>query len=115
VITVTLPGLRKKIGESLIKGDESRKEILQIRRLLENHVAEDKIRKEEMELQKEVDRCVLRDLITGIYYEYEKEKKIPTYALEDVTALYELYLKRGGNSYVKSLVRQITEEWEVMR
>ena len=115
VMTVSLPKIRNKVVEFLIKGDRTRKELLQIRELLEHHVAEDGAKKEEMKLQKEVDRCVLRDLITNIYYKYVGEKKIPIYALEDANALFELYRKRGGNSYVHTLVRQMTEEWDVIR
>ncbi len=115
VMTVSLPGIRKKLVEFLVKDDRTRRELLQIRELLEAHVAEDGTKKAEMKLQKEVDKCVLRDLITNIYYKYVGEKKIPVYALEDANALFELYRKRGGNSYVHTLVRQMTEEWEVIR
>jgi hypothetical protein len=115
VVTVSLPGIRKKFADFLIKDDRNRRELLQIRELLEAHVAEDGAKKEEIKLQKEVDKCVLRDLITNIYYKYVGEKRIPIYALEDANALFELYRKRGGNSYVHTLVRQMTEEWEVIR
>ncbi len=115
VFTVSVPGIRRKLGEMLLRGDTQKEEIRLICEMLEAHVAEDRKRKEEMKLQREVDLCVLRDLITGIYYRYAKEKAIPIYALEDANALYELYQKRGGNSYVKSLVAQMTREWEVVQ
>lgn len=115
VVTVTIPALRRKLGEFFLKDDTTKEEILRIRNMLDAHVAQDREKKSEMGLQREVDRCVLRDLITNIYYKYAKEKKIPVYALEDANALFELYAKRGGNSYVKSLIRQMTEEWEVIR
>ena len=60
-----------------------------------------------------VDCCVLRDLITEIYYRYAKEKKIPVYVMQDLSSLYSLYRKCGGNSYVQGLMREIREEWEV--
>ena len=115
VFTVSVPGIRRKLGEALLKGDVAKEEMRCIRKMLETHVAEDQKRKEEMELQREVDLCVLRDLITGIYYRYAKKKAIPIYALENANALFELYRKRGGNSYVKTLVGQMTEEWEVLQ
>ncbi len=114
VLTVTLPKLALWLKEKLSKGETVDTQIKKIRALLEEHVAEDRRRSEEWELQKEVDLCVLRDLITGIYYQYAKEKKIPVYAFEDVMALNDLYHKRGGNSYVKNLICQISEEWEIV-
>ncbi len=114
VFTVTLPGLRNKIKAKWKEGDDLRTEIGYLRGLLEEHVKKDHSKEEEACLQKEVDICVLRDLITTLYYKYSHEKKIPVYAMEDITALYQLYQKRGGNSYVQVLMRQIIEEWEVM-
>ena len=67
-----------------------------------------------MKEQKEVDLCVLRNLITGIYYQYAAQKKIPLYALRDVSALHDLYHRRGGNSYEGILFRRMTREWEVI-
>ncbi len=115
VLTVTLPSLRRKLGEWIWKEDLARSEMGLIREMLEEHVAQDQERKKEYRLQRKVDLCVLRDLITGIYYRYAKEKRIPVYALEDATALYELYCKLGGNSYVKTLFRQMTEDWDVLQ
>ena len=114
VLTVTLPKLGFWLKEKLTRGESAEGQIKKIRALLEEHVAEDRKRSGEWELQKEVDRCVLRDLITSIYYQYAGEKKIPVYAFEDVMALNDLYHKRGGNSYVKNLIGQITEEWEIV-
>ncbi|MBR2616151.1 MAG: hypothetical protein IKC69_05685 [Clostridia bacterium] len=110
VLTVTLPALKGKWK----KRSSLRERLESLYALVERHVAEDEVRGEEMKLQRAVDLCVLRDLITHTYYQYAEEKRIPVYALEDVTALFELYEKRGGNSYVQSLVRQILEEWEVV-
>ena len=114
VLTVTLPGLRKKLLSPFRQRKKLEERLEELFSLVESHVAEDEEKKEELKLQRAVDCCVLRDLITNTYYQYAKEKKIPIFAMEDVTALYELYEKRGGNSYVQSLVRQILEEWEVI-
>ena len=113
VITVTVPALRNKLKKRLLRGEEMEREVRAIRRLLEEHMSQDADLREELSLQKEVDLCVLRDLITGIYFRRAKEKRIHVYELEDVSALHELYRKRGGNSYVNTLYRQMTKEWEL--
>lgn len=118
LMTVTLPGLRKKAVSwwNRISGmDQVNQELKGMRSLLEEHVSQDRARKAELELQREVDKCVLRDLITNIYYKYVKEKAIPIYELQDAAALHELYRKRGGNSYVHHIFRQMTEDWEVVQ
>jgi hypothetical protein len=115
VITVTFPNLREKIKEKLFASEKTKEEICAIRSLLEEHVLGDADLKKEFELQREVDLCVLRDLITGMYYKRLGEKKIHMYELEDVSALHDLYQKRGGNSYVHNLYRQMAKEWEVIK
>ncbi len=115
VLTVTVPALRNKLKRVLLGGETSKKQIRQIRCLLEEHVAQDSRREEEAKLQREVDLCVLRDLITATYYRRLEEKKIHIYELEDVSALHDLYLRRGGNSYVSGLYRQMSREWEIIK
>ena len=113
VLTVTIPALRNKIKEAVLGGDNEK--ISKIEKMLEEHVLQDAKREEEASLQKEVDLCVLRDLITAIYYRRVEEKKIRVYELEDVSALHDLYLRRGGNSYVHNLYRQMSREWEIVK
>ena len=115
LLTVTVPSLRNKLKRRLLHGEETEKEMRAIRLLLEEHVAKDAALQEELLLQKEVDLCVLRDLITGIYFRRAKEKKIHAYELEDASALHDLYKKRGGNSYVHTLYRQMAKEWELIQ
>lgn len=115
VITVTFPSLREKLKTKLFAPQKTEEEIRAIRSLLEEHVLGDADLKKEFELQREVDLCVLRDLITGMYYKRLGEKKIHVYELEDVSALHDLYQKRGGNSYVHNLYRQMAKEWEVIK
>ena len=111
---VSLPSLRKRLIDLLTHREMQDDKLERIFSMLETLSAETKEGKAEQKLQREVDLCVLRDLITTVYYRYAKEKKIPVYAMENVTALYSLYQKRGGNSYVKLLFRQMAEEWEVI-
>ncbi|MBR7165263.1 MAG: hypothetical protein IKD18_03195 [Clostridia bacterium] len=114
VLCVTLPSLRSFVAERLTGSQKTHAQLLEIRRLMEEQGAASAVLKREAELQRQVDVCVLRDLITTAYYQYAQEKRIPVYALENVTALYELYKKRGGNSYVESLVNQILDEWDIV-
>ncbi len=115
LITVTVPALRNKLKQSLFHGQELEEEIRSIRRLLEEHMQRDAALREEIALQKEVDLCVLRDLITGIYFRRAKDRKIHAYELDDASALYDLYQKRGGNSYVGAMFRQMTKEWDLIQ
>lgn len=115
VVTVTVPALRNKLKQSLFSVEDTQGQIRAIHQLLEEHVAQDAQRRKESELQKEVDLCVLRDLITAIYFRRVDEKKIHSYELEDASCLHDLYRRRGGNSYVHSLYRQMSEEWEVIK
>ena len=117
LIAVTVPALRSRLTlclRRLCGSEETKKELQRLQATLAEHAAVDQIRQKEADLQKEVDCCILRDLITGIYYKYAEEKALPVYELEDVTALHEMYCKRGGNSYVNRLFRQMTEEWKVL-
>ena len=115
LLTVTFPSVRKKLKERLFRWENVQKQVDRSCLLLEEMAKEEAKRKEEIALQKEVDLCVLRDLITSMYYRHAAEKKIRTYELEDVFALYDLYCKAGGNSYVHSLYQQMSEEWEISR
>ena len=115
LVTVTVPALRNKLKKRLFQGEELEKEVRAIRCLLEEHVAQDAEMRAELSLQKEVDLCVLRDLITGIYFRRAKERRIHAYELEDASALHDLYQRRGGNSYVNALYRQMTKEWELIQ
>ncbi len=114
LVTVTVPAMRNKLKQVLFSGENTKKQIRVIHRMLEEHVEGDKERKKEMDLQREVDLCVLRDLITAIYYRRLPEKKLHSYELEDASALHDLYRKRGGNSYVHSLYLQMSQEWEIV-
>ena len=115
LLTVTVPALRNKLKQWLFQREETDAQVRVIRKLLEEHVAQDADLRAELALQKEVDLCVLRDLITGIYFRRVQEKKIHAYELEDASALHDLYQRRGGNSYVHALYRQMSKEWDVIQ
>lgn len=55
--------------------------------------------------------CILRHQITGIYYKYLENKKIPAHTKQDLCYLYEQYEKLGGNSYVKQIYLEM-QNWE---
>ena len=67
--------------------------------------------KERMKSNDEVDLALLRNTITHIYMKYCKEEKIPHHEKENVKYLYEQYHAKGGNSYVKSIIKKI-DDWE---
>lgn len=54
-----------------------------------------------------------RDVIKNIYYNYEKQKKIPLYERKTADAAYELYTNTfHGNSYAKLLYEEICK-WPI--
>lgn len=59
----------------------------------------------------EVDQAILRNTITHIYFKYKEDKKIPHYEKENVMYLYGQYKRLKGNSYVRSIMKEI-ESWE---
>lgn len=59
----------------------------------------------------ETDLAILRNTITHIYFNYKDAKKIPHYEKENLMSLYGQYEKLGGNSYIKTIVAEMTE-WE---
>lgn len=59
----------------------------------------------------QTDLAILRNTITHIYYKYKDDKRIPHYEKENVMYLYERYRKKKGNSYVKTIMKEI-ETWE---
>ncbi|MBQ4036852.1 MAG: hypothetical protein IJC84_01860 [Clostridia bacterium] len=109
LLCVTLPRLRALASElyGRLSGKKSlRQELGELRGMLSQMLADG-------ELQREVDLCILRDLITAIYYKRVEKKTLRSFELKDLCALYELYAKRGGNSYVHALYEQMTHEWDV--
>lgn len=66
---------------------------------------------EQIEINKSNDLAIIRNTITHIYFKYKDDRKIPHYEKENVFALYERYKELGGNSYIKTVVNDISE-WE---
>ena len=61
---------------------------------------------------RESDLCVLRQLMLDIYRKYEDKKVIPHYEAENFFNMYKVYVKRGGNSFIKDLHDHVLT-WEV--
>ena len=74
LVCVSLPSLRKKLVLILTRREEQNERLRQIFDMLEVLSQGEKERREEQKIQQEVDLCVLRDLITGVYYKYAKDK-----------------------------------------
>lgn len=57
--------------------------------------------------QEEALKCLLRSNITSKYYVYTELGYIPEYEKENVNYLAECYFSLGGNSYVKTIIKEI--------
>ena len=71
----------------------------------------------QQDILKRLDTSDLNDItqfrhsITGIYYKYKDEKKMPVYVKEDLMKLYDRYEKLGGNSYVHQIYQEMSQ-WD---
>ena len=116
ILCTTIPAIRNKIKESILadqKVDNIEKQLEEVVALLEKQQREDEMLKADLELQREADLCLVRDRITHIYYKNLKSKTIKTYELENLSKLFNLYQKLGGNSYVQDIVRIMKDEWDI--
>lgn len=120
---VTLLGLsikpiRQKISK-LIQNEshsgELEDKIDKIATLIEEHTKQDEEKQQAIANQNEAIKCLLRDSITKIYYKNLPYKEIKAYELEDLAQLYKSYIKLDGNSYVKTIYKQMTEDWKVIQ
>ena len=59
------------------------------------------------------DLTTLRHEITLIYEKYRDKKEIPMRMRENLCSLYEDYVQRGGNSYVKTIHEEMLD-WKVI-
>ena len=57
--------------------------------------------------QEEALKCLLRSTITSKYFVYTELGCIPEYEKENVNYLAECYFSMGGNSYVKTIIKEI--------
>lgn len=118
IICTTIPNIRKKIIESFLqdqKVDNIEKELKEVKEILKSQQLEKEELRTELELSREADICLVRDRITHIYFKNLKTKTIKAYELENLTKLYSLYNKLGGNSYVQQIYTTITTDWEVVQ
>ena len=118
ILCTTIPNIRKKIKESFAKDEKVEnieKQLKEVVCLLEKQQKDDEKFKADLELSREADLCLVRDRITHIYYKNLNKKTIKTYELENLSKLYSLYEKLGGNSYVRDIVRIMKEEWTIVQ
>lgn len=118
LLGLTIKPIRKKIS-NLIQSDSHSNElgdkIDKISKLLEDHTKQDEEKQLAIANQNEAIKCLLRDSITKIYYKNLPKKEIKAYELEDLSQLYKSYIKLDGNSYVKTIYKQMTEDWKVVQ
>ena len=55
----------------------------------------------------------MRVELTRIYFKYQPYKKIPQWAKESATHLYDDYVSQDGNTFIKGLWEQMST-WEVV-
>lgn len=67
---------------------------------------------EENSRQRDAHLAELRNSITGIYYKHLDDKKLAAYEKEDLLKMYDVYAAWNGNSYVHTIVREMTD-WDV--
>ena len=63
--------------------------------------------RERDKMQQEALKCLLRSNITSKYFVYTELGCIPEYEKENVNYLAECYFSMGGNSYVKTIIKEI--------
>lgn len=66
-----------------------------------------------IEKTEKTDLTTLRHEITLIYEKYRDKKEIPMRMRENLCTLYEDYVQRGGNSYVKTIYEEMLD-WKVI-
>lgn len=111
IITVTIPNLRGKLISWLTKTSNTNENINEIKEMLSKHIQADVAKQKTLENHNDALQCMLRDNITSIYFKHLKDGQLHTYEHEDLTRLYEAYIKLNGNSYVKQIYEQMTTEW----
>ena len=57
--------------------------------------------------QEEALKCLLRSNITSKYYVYTELGCIPEYEKENINYLAQCYFSMGGNSYIKTIIKEI--------
>lgn len=62
--------------------------------------------------QRDAHLAELRNSITGIYYKHLDDKKLAAYEKEDLLKMYDVYAAWNGNSYVHTIVSEMTH-WDV--
>jgi len=62
--------------------------------------------------QRDAHLAELRNSITGIYYKHLDDKKLAAYEKEDLLKMYDVYAAWNGNSYVHTIVAEMTR-WDV--
>lgn len=91
--------LKEELNKTNHKIDESNNRIKDIEETLKDN--------------DETDLAILRNTITHIYYKHKDAEEIPYYEKENVMRLYERYEAKGGNSFVHTIMEDISD-WKVI-
>lgn len=71
---------------------------------------EERIRAENDKRQDEILLLTLRTTIQGIYAMYRTDHAIPQVVYEGMCTMYDAYINKGGNSYIKALKHEM-DNW----
>lgn len=129
VLAIIKP-IRKKLKDMLLKTfsidefknsiAETNKEIIHLKerqekrdeqienlmRMFEEHVEESK---KQRDIDRECDLFQLRDIINKVYNKYMPLGYIPSIVRENLIKGFEIYKKKGGNSYIEQIVHELLE------
>lgn len=108
-----------KFGEVIVnvikaKKEPDQTELAKIEHNEKTEAALDRIEKRVVtitEEQRSFNLMYLRTSISFIYFEHDKEKKLPIHEYESVLGLYDVYKSLGGNGYIEELINDM-KTWE---
>lgn len=108
-----------KVGEVLVsvikaKKEPDQTELAKLEHNEKTEAALERIEKKVItitEEQRSFNLMYLRTSISFIYFEHDKEKKLPIHEYESVLGLYDVYKSLGGNGYIEELINDM-KTWE---
>lgn len=98
------------IVKAISDGRKPTKELVQVQKEVKE------IRREVYQLktsQAEMNKILCRREISSIYYNYNKEKKLPQRDFESALNIYDVYKSMGGNGATEKMISEM-KNWEVI-
>lgn len=109
-------GIIGKVAVDVIKAKKTvdQTELAKLEHNEKTEAALDRIEKKVVtitEEQRSFNLMYLRTSISFIYFEHDKDKKLPIHEYESVLGLYDVYKSLGGNGYIEELINDM-KTWE---